>query len=321
MLWPDGEGDKIGAYSKVCVYGVAITALRAKSDMDSRIQQIIERLNKYTGVYPRDEINAALEIREEITPHLIGILEKILGDPAAYLRGDHHAHIYAAVLLAYIQEPRAHDVIVDVFSLPDDVSSELFGDMVTETLPALLYRTCNGSLARIKELVLNKSAYEFCRISAIDAMVFAVTEGVTTREDALTFFGALFTGTEAEPASYFWGGLASAVCDLYPEGMMDVIGRAYEDGLIDTGYISQGEFKQALVMGKEAAIKEVRRQAQQQMPDDIHRYVEWWAMLDERKRMPVPTAIAPSSNPKKNKAKTKNKRKAEKSSRRKNRRR
>jgi len=32
----------------------------------------------------------------------------------------------------------------------------LLGDVVTETLPALIYQTCDGKLDAIKELVLNK---------------------------------------------------------------------------------------------------------------------------------------------------------------------
>ena len=72
-------------------------------------------------------------------------------------------------------------------------------------------------------MILNKEADDFCRISACHAMAYAVVEGIVSRQEVITFFGSLFTGTETSTVSDFWSFLANIVCDLYPEEMMDVI--------------------------------------------------------------------------------------------------
>ena len=71
--------------------------------------------------------------------------------------------------------------------------SPLFEATITEDLPALLYRTCGGSVAQIKELVLNKEAYDYCRSSALGALNFAVVGGIVSREEMLDFYGSFPT--------------------------------------------------------------------------------------------------------------------------------
>ena len=47
------------------------------------------------------------------------VLEKVLSDPIRYVQEPNHfGHIYAIELLGHFREPRAHHVIVDLFSWP-----------------------------------------------------------------------------------------------------------------------------------------------------------------------------------------------------------
>ncbi len=201
--------------------------------MDKRITKILDGIKPFDGQYKRDLIDQAVELKSEITPHLITILKTVRDNPEPYL--ENHLlfdHNYALMLLGHFKEPTAHDVIIDIVSLPDDIPYGLFGDTVTEDLPAILLRTCNGSVDRIKELILNKVADDYCRISATQALTHAVVEGFETREAVLSFLCNLFTGTEADSASDFWGFLAMNIKSLYPEACMATIEKAYEDGLI-----------------------------------------------------------------------------------------
>lgn len=184
--------------------------------MNNGIQKIIDALDKDDGVYKREQMDAALELKEEITPHLIDILKKILIDPDKYLEEDHFAHMYAVILLGHFREPKAHKAIADVFSLPNDLPHELFGDLTTAHLPAVLFLTCNGSLDVIKSLASNKEAYQFCRISALEALVYAVVAGIAPREEIMRFYAGLFTGAEAGRTHIFGAvsHLAFATCIL-----------------------------------------------------------------------------------------------------------
>jgi hypothetical protein len=119
------------------------------------------------------------------------------------------------MLLGHFRESKAHDVIIDLFSLPDKIPHKLFGDLTTGNLPTILIRTCGGSIERIKSMALNKDVDDYCRISALNAMAYAVVEGFALREDVISFFGTLFSGKEADEISDFWSLLANFVCDLY----------------------------------------------------------------------------------------------------------
>ena len=139
------------------------------------ISKILSDFQHYDGHYKRRQIDAAIKQKAEIIPELIKILEQVCADPDHYINDiRYYAHIYALMLLGHFREHQSHAVILDLFSLPDDQPYDLFGDLVTENLPTILVRTCGVSVEGIKRLITNKSADEYCRNSAIQAMSYAV---------------------------------------------------------------------------------------------------------------------------------------------------
>jgi uncharacterized protein YchJ len=197
------------------------------------------------------------------------------------------------MLLAHFKEEQAHQLIVDVFSLPEKYVSPLFGDTITEDLPTLLYRTCGGSIAQIKGLVLNREAYDFCRSSALRALNYAVIGGIVSREAMLDFYGSLFTGKEAEPGSDFWSFVATAVYRIYPEELMDIIKQAYQEDLIWSGYIGLNSFERALKQGKEQTLAELRADMERNSLEDVHEHMSSWVCFEQpNKPPPEPVSAA-----------------------------
>jgi hypothetical protein len=247
------------------------------------IARILSALERHEGTYPREALNAALAHRKEITLYLIAILEQVRDAPQKHLdEPDYMAHVYALELLAHFQERRAHEMIIGLASLPTDLPYELFGDIITEDLAIMLLATCGGSIERIVALLRNREADEYCRSAAARALTYAVAEGVVPREDIIALFGSLFTGTEADEESDFWSFLANAVCDLYPEELMDVIEDAYDRGLISEQIIGLESFEETLAAGgKAAAYQTLRQERKRRMPPDLHEHMSWWATYEE----------------------------------------
>jgi hypothetical protein len=259
--------------------------------VNDRISNILAALETFDGIYKRDEVDAALALQDEITPHLIGILEKVLAEPVAYAqRPDYFGHIYAIQLLGHLKEARAHDVIVNLASLPPEIPHDLFGDTITESLAAILFETCGGSIERIKGLLLNRKADEYCRSAAARALVYAAVEGTVPREEVLALFGSLFTGNEADSDSDFWAFVASSVCDLYPEELMEVIRKALEDGLISSWIIDDAFFEETLRRGKARALREARNNLRRYTPANFHDRMSWWACFRQEKQVSKPPA-------------------------------
>ncbi|MBW2014654.1 MAG: DUF1186 domain-containing protein [Deltaproteobacteria bacterium] len=256
--------------------------------MNNRISEILNGIKIFDGIYKKELVDAAIELQEEITPSLIDILNRVLSDPNRYLESEtYYDHIYALMLLGHFKEHKAHKIIVDLFSLPDDIPHELFGDITTSDLPVILLNTCGGSMDLIKSMALNKKANDYCRISALHAMAYAVVKGIVSREDVLDFYSSLFTGNETVIDSNFWGLLGNLVCDLYPEELMDTIKKAYEDGLIFPGTIQYEEVEDALSDGKEKCLNRLRIDLNDCSLDNIHDSMSWWACFKQENKPSV----------------------------------
>lgn len=301
------------------------------TDLDKPISEILEVFRRFDGIYQREAVDAAIARKEEITPYLMTILENVLADPKQYADDqDLQDHIYAVMLLGHFREQRAHRLIIDTFSLPDDLTHDLFGDISTENLPMLLINTCGGFLEDIKSMVLNKSADDYCRVSAAQALAYAVVKGYADRKEVVAFFGTLFAGNEAGEDSDFWGLLAATILDLYPAEIIGVLQKGYEDGLIFPGIIDYESFEEALEMGEARCLERLRIDYEYNNSlDDLHKAMSWWACFhhddDDDDAFgpvdmdsPVPPAMGKSRQ---EKAKAKKKRKQAKASRKKNRRR
>ena len=233
-------------------------------------------------------------MRTEITPRLIELLEMVRREPARFAdNADFAGHMYAVMLLGYFGEPRAHQVIVDLLRLPKNPIERLFGELISEEMPNILYRTCGGSLEQIKLLAQDRKAYEYSRGAALSALTFAAADGVVPREEVLELFGTLFSKGSADPLSPFWGLLAYAAYDLYPKELMDVIERAYEEELIDSFLIRYEDFQAALKDSPDVQLKRVRQEIQERTPADFHSLMSWWAMFQ---KSPVRPADIEMSN-------------------------
>ncbi|MBR9985704.1 MAG: hypothetical protein KFF68_07335 [Desulfosarcina sp.] len=63
---------------------------------------------------------------------------------------------------------------------------------------------------------LNREVGDDCRNSVLQAMSYAVVDGIADRNETLVFFRALFPGEETDEDSDFWGLLACNILELYP---------------------------------------------------------------------------------------------------------
>jgi hypothetical protein len=254
------------------------------------IQALLARFDYADGVYLHDEMDIAVAQRETITPHLIALLDDLAENPLRYTLEGRNGHVYAVSLLAHFQETAAHRAIIRAFTVPGEQLEELWGDMITETLPTLLHRTCGGSLDRIRALVVDREVDPFVRGAAIEALTFAVAEGVADRDETVAFLEGLFTGEEAETDSFFWSNLVATLCDLHPGDSMELIRRAYADNLVQKDYIAPEDVERSLTLDRAEAMEALRERTRRRMPADLHRYISWFAEFQPKEDPPRPEA-------------------------------
>jgi len=287
----------------------------------SRAQEVVASFDEFTGKYKRDEVEEALTLQEEITPLLLAVLDKLTADPEGYAAGDHYAETYSVALLAHFREKSAHLPIIRAFSIPDEQRAYIWGDMLTETLPALLCRTSGGDYSHILEIVRNRDAYTFLRSSAMEALKLGIVCGDLSREEGIALFATLFDESLAKPGDYFWGSLVCDLLDLYPGELIAEIRDLFTKGFVFEGDVGLEEVERTIAKGFDAVMLELEERREWRLPEDVHDYLSWFACFQEKSQslannMTVPTLKVAS----KQKEKTRNKRKQAKQSKRKNRR-
>ena len=241
------------------------------------VQEILQQFATHTGTFPREAMAQAIAQREAITPALLRVLAEAQHNIENLPESDSMAHIYAMYLLAQFREPRAYPLIVEFFSIPGDIALDTTGDVATEDLGRILASVSCGDIRLMTALVENAHANEYVRVAALRGLVTLVACGEQARDDIIAYFQGLFQGKIARDMPFVWSGLVSASNDLYPEELYTDIQHAYDDELIEPGFIGLDDIDETLQRGKVHVLDELRRNQRYSLITDTITEMEWWA--------------------------------------------
>jgi len=267
--------------------------------MPMEIVEILHQLERFKGKFPRAAVEAAMARREEITPALLRILDDTVNRAAELAaEGDYQAHLYVLFLLAQFREIRAYPLLVRFASLPGDLLDSLCGDFITEDLGRILASVCGGELAGIQSLIENESTDEWVRGAALSSLVTLVAAGQKDRDEIMSYFASLYRGRLERKWSHVWDALVSYSSDLHSAELLPDIERAYEDELVDPGFITLGNVKRDLAMGQEHVLARLAYNPHRRLVSDTVAEMEWWACFhQDRAGNTVPTASVSGAPP------------------------
>lgn len=240
-------------------------------------EEILEKLKYNTGVFPRQALQEAVAIKEQITPALLRILEEAKQLPEVLYEYSYIAHIYAMYLLAQFREKRAYPLIVEFFSIPDKITLDCTGDVVTEDLHRILVSVSHGDASLIKSLAGNEDVDKYVRSAALDALLTQVACGEGNREEVMAYYQSLFRGGLAREPSYVWDSLVSCSTDLYPEEVVEDIRQAFDEGLVDGFFTNFRHVGEKLARGKERVLEDLTGDSKRRLIEDVIEDMEWWA--------------------------------------------
>lgn len=218
------------------------------------IKEIIKLLEYNNGFFPRGPLKQAILNRVQITPELLRIIEYSTTNAKELLEDSYWGHIFAFFLLAQFREKFAYPLIVSFFSIPGELSLDLTGDVVTETLSRILASVSGGDSSLMCELVENDAINEYVRDAALEGLLCLVASGDKTREEILSYYQSLFRGKLTRKPSQVWNGLVAYSERLYPEEIYEDIKQAFEDNLIDPQFIDIKNIDEQLALGKEETL-------------------------------------------------------------------
>ena len=115
------------------------------------IPEILKAFKYPVAPFPRKAVAAAREKREEITPYLLEIIDRVAKTPEEITKDERVplAHIFALFLLAEFREARAYPKIVELVSLRPNEVDAILGDIPGECLDRILASICGGDVGPI----------------------------------------------------------------------------------------------------------------------------------------------------------------------------
>ncbi|MBI4874427.1 MAG: DUF1186 domain-containing protein [Acidobacteria bacterium] len=255
------------------------------------IPAILQALERTTSDIPRAALHEAAARREEITPHLLRILDQVAADPSTAVRDrEYTAHLYAMFLLAQFRETRAYPILVRLFSIPGETVFDIAGDVVTEDLGAILSSVSGGDMSGMAALAENESANEYVRSAALKGLVSLVASGQRSRDEVMTYFAGLYRTLPWTPG-YHWTALVCCCADLWAGEVQDEIRRAYADGLVEDLTIRLEDVEEELALGLDAAMARLSR-FRRHVIEDVAEAVTWWACFTRESRRTMKSGSA-----------------------------
>jgi len=262
-----------------------LLARKRKAALHMTVEEILKALSHKDNKFPREALEQATARKDEITPHLLKILERVADDPDEALDREDAAYLYALYLLAQFRETRAYPLIVRIASLPPETVDELLGDTITEGLPKILASVCGGDASLITLLAENAEAEKFTRGSALSALLALVLSGDKSRDEVMSYYSRLFDATLKEEPSEeretVLTALAHCATELCPEELYDRIKEAFENELIDEFMTDLEEVDGKMAEGKEAVLPRLREDRHYRLVESAIKEMEWWAWYRE----------------------------------------
>jgi hypothetical protein len=236
--------------------------------------QILADLATVTDRQPRAALLAADAHREALVEPLLRAVERGIADPAGTPPAEAMLFSFATYLLAKWREPRAYPLFIRWLSLPGEGAFDIDGDTATEDGARLLASVCAGDLEPVKRLILNRDANEFCRAQGIGAFtILAAWQELSCKAVIDYYLWLAREGLERKHGN-FWDELAACCADIEALPVFSELRRAYDEGLIDPGFMGPEELDD-IEVGPRGSFWESFRL--RQLPiTDVAQETSWW---------------------------------------------
>lgn len=251
------------------------------------MEQLLQTIRYNDGKFLRDELQRIIEQKEEAIPYLLQIMNDLKEDYTKVIdRSNRIDFIYAYYLLAQFQVKELFPIIIDILSMPSEISDEIFGDDITENIGRILATVYNGEINSLMRLIENTEANEYARGQALKALVVLVYNGELTRDFVMGYFKQLMNGKLSDTNYYLNAEIAYCCNDLYPEEVYEDIQRLHEEQVIEAFVIRMADIDKTLKKTKEEILQEKQKDYKFQFVTDAIEELQGWACFHQGQFIP-----------------------------------
>lgn len=249
------------------------------------IDVLLEKIAYNNGYFPKEILEILILRKEEAIPELLKVLKMVGDEPVKFSKEKGYmGHLYAAHLLAQFRVREAYPILVDLMSLPGDLSYDVLGDDIVEIGGRLLASVCHGDLSLIKALAENTKADEFMRMQAITALAVLALQGELDRSSVMGYYRQLLLDPSVRKKPELLSLLICACCDLYPEEVYEDIKEIFKLKLNDRQIIGIDSVEKDMFAGKSAKLEASKQNIHLQFIDDTIAEMEGWFCFSETYR-------------------------------------
>lgn len=246
------------------------------------LKEILIELEYYHGYFPREALEAAISEQNTITPELLKILEHTIQNAEKLVDDyDYMGHLYAMYLLAQFREERAYPLIVELVSMPGELSVDLTGDVVTESLSQILAAVCNGDISLIATLIENPKINEYVRSAAVHSLIFLVAADEKLADTIIAYLKTLFNGGLEREYSFVWDCLIYYSSYIATKDLFIEIRQAVDDKLLDYSFVGIDRIEELLAENPEEKLKKLKLDDRWMLINDSIAEMENWACFNE----------------------------------------
>ncbi|MBW9149908.1 DUF1186 family protein [Clostridium sp. CM028] len=240
------------------------------------MNELLKEIEYNNGKFPEAQLKEIINHKEEFIPELLEILKNAKENYREILeKPNYFAHIYAIFLLAQFKEKQSIEPIIDLISLPNEISDDIFGDFLTEDLHKILASVCGSDMDPIKRLVEDSSVNEYVRSAAIKSFIVLLGEGVISQSEVIEYYKSLFEEKLEREFSQVWNELIYDSCEAGPSELYEHIKKAYKDGLIDEECISLEEVDGAIKIHDKEKFPKLKEEGYSFLKDTIEELGCW----------------------------------------------
>ncbi|MBU3092414.1 DUF1186 family protein [Clostridium sp. CF011] len=240
------------------------------------MNELLKEIEYNNGKFPEAQLKEIINRKEEFIPELLEVLKNAKENYGEILeKPNYFAHIYAIFLLAQFKEKQSIEPIIDLISLPNEISDDIFGDFLTEDLHKILASVCGSDMDPIKRLVEDSSVNEYVRSAAIKSFIVLLGEGVISQSEVIEYYKSLFEEKLEREFSQVWNELIYDSCEAGPSELYEHIKKAYKDGLIDEECISLEEVDGAIKIHDKEKFPKLKEEGYSFLKDTIEELGCW----------------------------------------------
>jgi hypothetical protein len=241
--------------------------------------EAVEVLDRAVGFLPRATLLQCQRHREQITPHLIKAIERATERVRSGEEVKGTAHDFALYLLWEFQAKEGLPALLAGISLPGEGPFDLFGDAITEDLPALLASLAADRLGVIEELISNRELNVYVRCSAATSYRYLVRDGQMPREEAVARLRNHLRSAIDLKDEEFVTLLVTILCDLNSQEARAEIREAFDKGLVE-GSMMDRDFAEELIAAGEQGYQEAEARLQPTQLGDAAEHMQDWPCFD-----------------------------------------